>query len=360
MWRRASRELGVWGLFLLLYILCINVLVRRRGAEPIQWIPLFSASLLFALSTAHIAVQLRRLYVGLVEHAHTPGGPVDYFDDMAHRLNVIGTCLYAAILFVGDSVVIHRCFLIWGKRLKVVILPVLLLLGTTATGYASIGLLTQLTPRGPSYEGSIARCTRATFILSLATNIVTTFLIAYRILTTARQVAGSVDVRPYIGGLAIIIESAAIYTFGLLVYLVIFLMKSNVAYIVFCALCPIIGIVPTLIIVRVGLGLTRTSQIDVEEPPASLPPPTYYITPLPSACLFPTPAIPSYPSSWSRSTHTRDISDSDTTSPDALDAIHLQLRYSHGSAGRAVMSDDLSRKSLTSLGLDRTRTTDSK
>ncbi|KAG8765392.1 hypothetical protein FRC12_007510, partial [Ceratobasidium sp. 428] len=128
-------------------------------------------------------------------------------------------------------------------------------------------------------------------------------------------------------------------------------------YIVFCALCPLIGIVPTLIIVRVGLGLTCASQADIEDPPAAFQPPTYYITPASStAPVFPTPPIPSYHSSWSRSIQTQQIS----SSPEELDIVHLQLRYSDGSTSRGVTSDDVSKHSLTSLGLEATKTTDTK
>ncbi|KAG8703271.1 hypothetical protein FRC08_002970 [Ceratobasidium sp. 394] len=239
----------------------------------------------------------------------------------------------------------------------VIILPALLLLGTAVSGYTCVWLFTKLRPRGVTYHGLIARCSRAAFLLSLATNILTTFLIAYRILTTARNAPGSVDVRPYLRGLAVIVESAAIYSIALVVYLILFLMSSNVQYIIFSSLCPLVGIVPTLIIVRVGLGLTRTSHVDVEEPPAPLSPPACYIAPPPPA--FPAPLMSSCPSSWSRSAHTRGISSSET-SPDEQDIIHLQLRYSHGSAGRGVTSDDLSRHSSTSLGLDGTKTTETK
>lgn len=50
--------------------------------------------------------------------------------DLSRWLNVASDGVYASMILVGDSVVIHRCFLIWGRRAKVILLPVLLLLGT--------------------------------------------------------------------------------------------------------------------------------------------------------------------------------------------------------------------------------------
>ncbi|KAF8608190.1 hypothetical protein BDV93DRAFT_519246 [Ceratobasidium sp. AG-I] len=359
-------ETALWGIFFVLYLVCVNVLVRRRGAESIQWIPLASATLLFALSTLHAGLQLRKLYTGLVQHAHAHGGPGAYFSKLNSWLNVTSDGVYASMILVGDSVVIHRCFLIWGKRAKVIVLPVLLLLGTAAAGYIAIWKFTTLHPGGTAFDPSIARSAQAAFLLSLGTNIVTTSLIAYRIITTARSVPTCVDIRPYMGGLVVVVESAAIYTCALLAFLIAYLSKSNAQYIIFCALCPIIGIVPTLIIVRVGLGLTRTSQVDVEEPPelrlSPSPPsptchlpysstdspisPAYHITPLSSA--------------YQSSPHTRVLSGSDTTWGDGPDLIHLQLRYSRSSGGRGVMSDDLSRNSSASFGLTKTKTNESK
>lgn len=79
MGRRRRLTIARVGVFFVLYLVCVNVLVRRRGDESIQWIPLSTASILFTLSTLHIGLQLRKLYEGMVQHAHTPGGPDAYF-----------------------------------------------------------------------------------------------------------------------------------------------------------------------------------------------------------------------------------------------------------------------------------------
>lgn len=351
-------ETALWVIFFILYLICVNVLVRRRTRETIQWIPVFTASTLFALASLHLGIQLRRVYEGLVLCAHKEGGPDAYFENLGHWLNIAADGVYATMILVGDSVVIHRCFLIWGRKVRVIIVPFLLLVGTAVSGYLAVWLFTKLPPTGTALEGALADCAKATFLLSLATNLVTTGLISYRIIVTARTVSASVDIRPYVGGLIVIIESAAIYTTALVVYLIIYMLQTNAQYIFFCALCPIIGIVPTLIIVRVGLGLTRTAQIEVHPPSPSSQ--TYDIYPPPSADTpthHITPVMPSY-SPWPRSPHTRDVSGSDSTWPG--DTIHLQLRYSQGSVGRYVTSDDVSRNSSTSFGLVRTKTTETK
>ncbi|CEL52588.1 hypothetical protein RSOLAG1IB_05793 [Rhizoctonia solani AG-1 IB] len=346
-------ETALWGVFFVLYSICVHVLVRKRAPQTIQWIPLSTASLLFMLATLHLALQLRKVYEGLVLCANEPGGSEAYFMDIGRWLNVTADAVYVTMILVGDLVVIHRCFLIWGNRTRIIILPIILVLCMAASGYIAVWLFTKLPPHGTALEGPLAKCTTTTFLLSLCTNLLTTGLISYRILSTARKVASSVDVRPYMSGLAVVVESAAIYTTALVIYLVVYISRTNAQYIVFCALCPIIGIVPTLIIVRVGLGLTRTCQVDLEGPP-SAPSPTYDIyspTEAPALCITHLP--PSY-SPAPRSPHTRDFSGSDTTWIEGPDAIRLQLRYSQGSVGRSIAPDDVSRNSSVSFGLVRT------
>ncbi|ELU41971.1 hypothetical protein AG1IA_03997 [Rhizoctonia solani AG-1 IA] len=357
-------ETALWGVFFILYLICAHVLVRKQTLHTIQWIPLSTASLLFMLATIHLALQLRKVYEGLVLCANEPGGPDAYFLgeqpaypyllapilflDISRWLNVAADGVYITMILVGDLVVIHRCFLIWGNRIRIIILPFILVLCTAASGYAAVWLFTKLPPNGTALEGPLAKCTTITFLLSLATNILTTGLISYRILSTARKVASSVDVRPYMGGLAVVIESAAIYTTALVIYLVIYISRTNAQ-----------GIVPTLIIVRVGLGLTRTSQVDIEGPP-SAPSPTYDIySPTDAPILHITHLPPSY-SPGPRSPHTRDFSGSDATWTEGPDAIRLQLRYSQGSVGRSIAPDDISRNSSVSFGLVRTKTTETK
>ncbi|CAE6512018.1 unnamed protein product [Rhizoctonia solani] len=350
-------ETALWGVFFVLYLTCVHVLVRKRTPQTIQWIPLFTASLLFTLATFHLSLQLRKVYEGLVLRANEPGGPDAYFMNLGHWLNVAADGVYATMILVGDSVVIHRCFLIWGNRVRVIIIPVILVLCTAASGYVAVWLFTKLPPHGTALEGLLAKCATTTFLLSLVTNILTTGLISYRIIATARKVSASVDIRPYMGGLTVIVESAAIYTTALVIYLIIYVSRTNAQYILFCALCPIIGIVPTLIIVRVGLGLTRTSQVDIEGPPSTPSPTCDIYPPTDPPTLRITHIAPSY-SPWPRSPHTRDFSGSDTTWAEGLDTIHLQLRYSQGSVGRSVAPDDISRNSSASFGLDRTKTTE--
>jgi hypothetical protein len=99
--------------------------------------------------------------------------------------------------------------------------------GFAVSGYVTVSLFSKMPPSATALEGPVVKWISTTFLLSLTTNLLTTGLISYRIVTTARKVSGSVDVRPYMGGLVVIIESAAIYTTGLVVFMVIYTLRTN-------------------------------------------------------------------------------------------------------------------------------------
>jgi hypothetical protein len=60
--------------------------------------------------------------------------------DLKNWLNLAADGVYATMILVGDAVVIHRCFLIWGRRLAIIALPVLLLLGTAGMHFPPVPL----------------------------------------------------------------------------------------------------------------------------------------------------------------------------------------------------------------------------
>jgi len=83
-------------------------------------------------------------------------------------------------------------------------------------------------------------------------------LIAVRIWWLAKQarVLGKRHVVKYRQAAAIIIESGAIYSACIMTLLILYCQNTNAQYIVYDSLSQVMGIVPTMIIVRVGLGIS--------------------------------------------------------------------------------------------------------
>ncbi|KAF8154715.1 hypothetical protein B0H34DRAFT_799467 [Crassisporium funariophilum] len=142
---------------------------------------------------------------------------------------------------IADSLILYRCYMVWGRRKSIIAGPCLLLLVSTVCGYvfnaASSPNLRKLQP--------------VYLWMTFALNISVTLLTASRILWfahTARAILGPEMARRYYSITVIVVESGAIYSLYVLLDLVVATIVLD------AALIQVVGIVPTLIIVQVGLG----------------------------------------------------------------------------------------------------------
>ncbi|KDQ17240.1 hypothetical protein BOTBODRAFT_53385 [Botryobasidium botryosum FD-172 SS1] len=261
--------IGVWletltyGLYVPLFFTCLFIVFARRRTRRVNWALLCPTFALFVLCTIHVSLGISRLLDGFIRSSN----PAKYYLDLARWKNIFSDALYVTINFIGDSVVIYRCYVIWGSKKRVIIFPALCLLGSFATAiYAVVGF-NEIPPGDSAFVSRISAFYRSTFTLSFVVNFTCTALIAYRITRTARSAGPQpdgvdVDPRPYYSTLAAIVESAAIYTVSMAIYIGLYFSQLNAQYTLYLVNTQIIGIVPTLILVRIGLTQTRSSDWD--------------------------------------------------------------------------------------------------
>ncbi|KAJ7350891.1 hypothetical protein DFH08DRAFT_995966 [Mycena albidolilacea] len=132
--------------------------------------------------------------------------------------------------FIADGLVIYRCYVVWNNNILVTILPTLMLIAATVFG-----------PVGP-FDFNLTAY--PFFALSLATNVLLTILTGDR--------AHLVDLPPVSR-----IESGMLYSATVLTYLIVVSIPrvSILEEPIFQPLTQIMGIAPTLIIVRAGMNL---------------------------------------------------------------------------------------------------------
>ena len=110
------------------------------------------------------------------------------------------------------------------------------------------------------FTGSIAKWVRPGYILTLITNVLVTSMIAGRIWWLSKDARSYLARRhtvKYYQAIAVIIESGAIYSSSLVLMLILYTIKTHAERILYDAISQIVGIAPTLIIVRVGLGIKQ-------------------------------------------------------------------------------------------------------
>jgi len=172
---------------------------------------------------------------------------------------------YMVQTLLADGFMVYRLFVVWGKN-KIICVPAgITLLGCIAT---TIGGLNQSmssvgTEAALHFKAQEA-WNIAYIILTLFTNGYATALISARIWyfqRVQRETLGG----SFSGGLgrsaAIVVESGAIYSASIIVFLVLYKIKSHGIAIMFNCLPHIIGIAFALIVVRVAAGVSHTGTL---------------------------------------------------------------------------------------------------
>ncbi|KAH9927397.1 hypothetical protein B0H21DRAFT_826446 [Amylocystis lapponica] len=252
-------ESVLYGAYCILFLVSLTILVWRRGTSDIH-IPLLVANVVLFLScTAHFSLEFNHFYTTLQST-----GVAGYANE-THKL--FGADILLSLSdFFGDIVLIYRCWLVWRKNYYIIILPFL----TALAGFACImelaHLLLTIDPTAPVAPAAIVPLGIAGYSLPLATNVIVTFLICGRIWLMAR---GDTDMAATLSStsrathhaIGIVIESGALYLVAQLVYLVLFTIEHPAQAIAGVIAAQIYGIAPTLIIIRVGLGMTSDTEV---------------------------------------------------------------------------------------------------
>ncbi|KAJ8507793.1 hypothetical protein ONZ45_g9872 [Pleurotus djamor] len=246
----------LYGAYTVLFIITHWVLAYKRPrGQPVNWTMTAISIVMFALATMHIAVNFTRIIKAFVVFKDEQGGPAAFFDQLAEFTQLFGSTIYVAQTLLGDSVVLLRCYLVWGRRLSVIAFPFVLLLGSTASGVGILYSMAHVVPKADIFVIQLQHWILTFFSMTLATNIVCTSLVAFRIWYINRQneffQGGSL--KPI---LLLVVESGAVYSATLLALLILYKTESWFQYVLLDSVSPIVGLVFSMIIVRIGLGIT--------------------------------------------------------------------------------------------------------
>ncbi|KAF8869935.1 hypothetical protein BD779DRAFT_631369 [Infundibulicybe gibba] len=224
-------ETLLYGIYIALFFICIHILLRNKPERTLQFPLLVLAVLMFAIATADIGVT----YASLLRYALQ--GEIIPFRRIYPKF-----MLYVTNNVLADTLVIYRCYVVWGHNRRIIIFPCILLLAATICGYLFEGATS------PSLKRSFPIYLLMTFTLNTLITILTAGRIWW-ISRKARQILGSDLVKRYNSAIAIIVESGAIYS----TYIILDVIISG-QLVLDAGLIQMVGIVPTLIIVQVGLG----------------------------------------------------------------------------------------------------------
>ncbi|KAF5358622.1 hypothetical protein D9758_007659 [Tetrapyrgos nigripes] len=179
---------------------------------------LFTANcLLFALIFAHWVVQIHRSQKAFIKTAGEPliEGTIDpataFYAFPADPLNLLKEALYLTQTFVGDCTMIYRLWVVYNKNFYITILPIMIMIVYLVSAIAVDIALGLTKPGEDIFISTAGRWAIMVFCTTVATNILTTSLIIYRVYTIQKRVHGGRGGN-VLSVLHIMIESAFLYT----------------------------------------------------------------------------------------------------------------------------------------------------
>ncbi|KAI0740986.1 hypothetical protein C8Q76DRAFT_609617 [Earliella scabrosa] len=275
-------ECILYGIFFVLSTTSIALLGRRHndthGEYPSSHLPfwlrlavslwsfrrsplIIATTVLFVTVTVHCVLSAHRLMLAIVHHSELEQAAT-FISDLGEITQVIRLVLLFVDMFVGDLVITYRVWLVWEQRRGIIVLP---LLTTVALVVSGVGLIRQFItsePSGSVFDPAVrqwitAYCTM-TFCHSRCAEDQLA-VIAYRIWAFNRL---STRVGLSNGGpMAILVESAALYTAWGIFFVVVYATGSHLQIVGTSCAPVVLGVTFMLITVRVGLGWGQESRI---------------------------------------------------------------------------------------------------
>ncbi|KAJ6583815.1 hypothetical protein B0H10DRAFT_1833221 [Mycena sp. CBHHK59/15] len=221
---------------------------------------MFSFSIvMFILATMHLAMNCYRMISGYVDFRLAPGGPVGYIG----TLSLLNICFsFATQSIVGDAAAVYRCWILWSRNYRVIIISTIMLIASTISGYMVCGLYSSIPRDATVFDPRLTNWITTFYSIAVAQNISTTGLMAWRLWqgekNSARYRMGSHgSLMPV---LRILVESAALYLFVEILLLSLYAVDYNAQYILLECVTPIVGFTFSVITIRINLHSQRPNN----------------------------------------------------------------------------------------------------
>jgi len=226
---------------------------------------LVASLLMFIFASLDVAFGLRHNIEAFV---YFQGGAIEDFERLSNWVNVMKMVDYVGQTFVGDAILLYRCWVIYSRNWLVIMFPLLMWLGETACGIMAAYREATLPTDGSGMLNTSRLSPWITGLLSLtlAMNLITTSLIVYRIWNIQRVLkhrSVTTVFMPLTSVTRVLIESGTFYTISIVILFVVYMLSNNAELAVSDALVQIIGITFNIIITRADRG-DATQPIDTK------------------------------------------------------------------------------------------------
>ncbi|KAF8816972.1 hypothetical protein BYT27DRAFT_7205395 [Phlegmacium glaucopus] len=248
-----------YGLYSAIFSIFIQHQTSKEGIDKTRHIFFYPISILYILSTGIFALDI--IFIMVIQEKLLHAGWI-----------MIGLCD-----FISQAILIYRCWIIWGRSIRVIVIPSILALTFLATWLAVNGLFYIVPAEYADVPYSGYAVSSTSLAISLVVNGVVTGLIVFRILkvywearpTFEDQTLGIGTKGKIRSIIFIIIESGmAMFTIQIIGVVICVLRIEPLSIII--PITPMIyGIAPTIILVRLSMGLSFHDENSMVETAAS-------------------------------------------------------------------------------------------
>ncbi|KAJ7149675.1 hypothetical protein C8R46DRAFT_1125747 [Mycena filopes] len=237
-----------YGVNVVLFGIATHVLVRKSRRNRRSNLPfLVFTFLMFALCTVHYALNFNNVYDGTMVHVRP------HIAEETHLL-VGADTIWLLTDFFSQLLLIYRCYLVWGRSLWVVVLPLLIALASAACGFAVTGLVNAINPTAPQVPPALVPIGDADFALSIILNFMVSSLIVGRIWWMSRGGVVPHSSNAIQQATGLIIESGLLFLAVQFVFVILFAIAHPAQAVVEPIATQVYVISPMLIVVRIGMG----------------------------------------------------------------------------------------------------------
>ncbi|TEB20336.1 hypothetical protein FA13DRAFT_1839043 [Coprinellus micaceus] len=256
--------LGFWlgaigfGLYTYMFALFVKITIQTRRRDPPLSAKVFSlgALVMYILTIIYMGVNTSRyLYAFSPDWIDASDGqlPAYYLRDWMRAPNFATSIIMGVLIWIGDSLAMYRCLIIWQMNWWVIALPGLLYVFTIVNSAVIQAWLKRPTFLTPAQAMSL---TNMAFPVNIAQSCLTTGLITFRIWRQHRvsRAAGLSEHGAGLGLLTIIriiVESTMIFTIQQVALYILSYFNSPAQWALLGTLVPSMGIVFVLLSIRV-------------------------------------------------------------------------------------------------------------
>ncbi|KAG2125499.1 hypothetical protein DEU56DRAFT_569486 [Suillus clintonianus] len=246
----------LYGFSVLMFMCTMWTLIYSRRTRSINQPIAAVATLMFLLSTVHMVVGIIYVEDGLVKDRDTfPGGPVAFFADLVQEMFVVKNAILVLQTMLGDGVVTYRCYVVW-QSVWVIILPCIMWCGVAAFGICMVYSMSQPQTNNPAnvFLDATGDWITTFIVFTIATNLLSSGLLAYRIWTIQRRVSTMSATKVNTRIFRVLVDAAFLYSAAVCCSLIAFVSSSSGMYVMADLVIPVIPIAFYMVFIRIATG----------------------------------------------------------------------------------------------------------